>query len=41
MSPPRLPMTGVSPSANLLRPMACQPRIFICQKCPPDGSPSF
>jgi hypothetical protein len=25
MSPPRSPMTGVSPSEDLLRPMACRP----------------
>jgi hypothetical protein len=45
----RLPMTGLSPSEDLLRPMACRPRLstplstrlFTCQKSWPDGSPSF
>jgi hypothetical protein len=49
MLPPRSPMTGLSPSEDLLRPMACRPRLsmplstrlFTCQKIPPDGSPSF
>ncbi len=50
---PRLPMTGISPSEDLLRLMACRPgwstplsmplstKIFTFKKSPPDVSPSY